>query len=84
MRLCHDPKNGYPNICELWHRDGEHPGPPVAMLHTCYQIHDETLDMLYQNNTFEFQLISYPPIDYEFYESGEHVSSNLNDPTIEA
>jgi hypothetical protein len=48
------PKNGYPNICELWHRDGEHPGPPVAMLRTCRQTHDETLDMLYQNNTFEF------------------------------
>jgi hypothetical protein len=77
------PKNGYPNICELWHHDGEHPGPPAAMLRTCRQIHDETLDMLYQNNTLELQLVSYPPIDCEFYESDEH-SSNLNDPTIEA
>ena len=37
------------------------------MLCTCRRIHDETLDMLYQNNTFEFQPVSYPPIDYEFY-----------------
>lgn len=78
------PKNGYPNIYELWHRDGEHPGPPVAMLRTCRQIHDETLDMLYQSNTFEFKLVSYPPIDYEFYELDEYVSFNLNDPTIQA
>ena len=72
--LQYDPKKWLPQHLRAWHRDREHPGPPVAMLYTCRQTHNEALDALCLKNTFEFQLVSYPPIDRDFYEFDEYVS----------